>query len=187
MTPQKISINLKDDSLSKANLRKIRWCTTIAIIGFPVLVQILGAMIMFSSQYPFLTSIPMLLAFAGAAILVIGAGIYAITNRVFLRFSGANKGLEEWETTTQTDAFAFAYRIIVKGVLIAFVGISILGILQLLNLQGWIDFNAAQSIVLNTQGLAAFTVVITYLVLLLPTLYIAWNIQPLIAEDRGSS
>ncbi|MEP4051454.1 MAG: hypothetical protein ABJN22_04335 [Litorimonas sp.] len=187
MTPQKISIDLKDDSLSKANLRKIRWCTTIAIIGFPVLVQILGAMIMFSSQYSFLTSIPMLLAFAGAAILVIGAGIYAITNRVFLRFSGANKGLEEWETTTQTDAFAFAYRIIVKGVLIAFVGISILGVMQMLNLIGWVNFNSGQTITLNAQAVAAFTVVVTYLVLLLPTLYIAWNIQPLTADDTAYS
>ena len=119
--------------------------------------------------------------------MVIGAGIYTITNRVFLRFSGANKGLEEWETTTQTDAFAFAYRIIVKGVLIAFVGISILGVMQLLNLIGWVDFNSGQTITLNAQAVAAFTVVVTYLVLLLPTLYIAWNIQPLTADDTAYS
>lgn len=183
MTPNKININLQDDTLSERNLKKVKWSTTIAIIGLPIVVQILGAMIFFSEQFPVLLSMPALIAFAIASIIVLGAGIYAITNRIFLRFSGANKGLEEWETTTQTDAFAFAYRMIAKGALLAFVGISVMGSLQFSNLMGWIDFDLMQSIAVGTEGLAAVTIVLTYLILLLPTLYIAWTLKPLSVEE----
>lgn len=183
MAVSKNNIALRDDTLSRESLRKIKWGTTIAIIGLPILVQILGAMILFSSQYPVLLSMPALLAFAGASCFVIGAGIYAVTNRIFLRFSGGSSGLQEWESKTQNDAFAFSYRTIVKGVLIAFVGISALGVLQLLDLLGWIDFKSSQSIVLGTESIAAFTVVITYLIVLLPTLYVVWTIKPLSPKD----
>jgi len=183
MTVQKHSIGFRDNTLSRNNLSKVKWCTTIAIIGFPIMMQILGAMMLFSSKHPDLLSTPALLAFASAAVFVIGAGIYAVTNRIFLRFSGGSQGLQEWESKTQNDAFAFSYRIIVKAVLLAFLGISVLGVLQLLNLLGFINFTFGQSFALGTEGLAGFTVVITYLVLLLPTLYVAWTIKPLSPED----
>jgi len=73
--------------------------------------------------------------------------------------------------------------VIVKGVLIAFIGISILGALMAANRIGWIDFSFGQSIVLNIEALAAMTIALTYLTLLLPTLYIAWTLSPISADD----
>jgi len=179
MNPTKPILALKPDTLSKKNLHKLKWCTTIAILGIPVLVQILGAIILFSSQYSVLTSLPVLALFAGACLFVIGCGIYALTNRVFLHFSFSGKELQEWESKTQKDAFAFSYRMIVKGVLLLFIGVSILGAIQSLFVMGWIDSNFGRSIVLNIEAIAAISVALTYLTLLLPTLYIAWTLPPL--------
>ncbi|NNC36480.1 MAG: hypothetical protein EX271_06480 [Acidimicrobiales bacterium] len=184
MSPTKPNIELRADTLSKANLGKLKWCTTIAIIGLPVLVQILGAMMLYASQYPVLMSAPALGLFGAAALIVVLCGLYAVTNRVFLRFSGANRGLGEWESKTQSDAFAFSYRVIAKGILVAFIGISIMGAIQAANLMGWIGFNFGRSIYLNIEAIAAMTVALTYLILLLPTLYIAWTLTP-IHEGEG--
>jgi len=177
----KPNVQLKADSLSAEKLKKLKWCTTIAIIGFPILVQILGTMMLKSQHNPIWMSASALMVFGAALIVVLVAGLYAISNRVFLRFSGANDGLQEWESKTQTDAFAFSYRVITKGVLLGFFAISLLGALQLFGQLGWINFSWGQNIVLNIQAIAAIAVMLTYLVILLPTLFIAWTLKPLSA------
>jgi hypothetical protein len=183
MSLKKPNIELREHELSAAHLARLKWCTTLAIIGLPVMIQILGAVMLFSSQYPALKSAPAVILCGVGFAAVIAAGLYAISNRVFLRFSGANKGLKEWEERVQSDAFAFSYRMIARGVLIAFIGVSALGIWQLMQSLGWVSAARGPSIVLRSEGLAALTVTLTYLVLLLPTLYIAWTLSPLEAED----
>lgn len=183
MTVKRPDVTLKPNTLSRESLKRLKWCATIAVIGFPIMVQILGAMMLYSGQYPPLISPLALYAYAGVMIVVIVCGIYAITNRVFLRFSGANSGLQEWESKTQNDAYSFAYRIIMKAMLVAFVIVSVLGALQFLNLTGRVNFNIAESIVLNVPGMAALTIILTYVILLLPTLYIAWTLKPLSSDD----
>ncbi|MGJ8558973.1 MAG: hypothetical protein ACSHX3_01930 [Litorimonas sp.] len=183
MNIRKLNVDFRPNTLSDTSLQKLKWCATIAVIGFPIMVQLLGAMILFSDQYVSLMSPLVLCLYAGVMLMVILCGLYAITNRVFLRFSGANSGLEEWEAKTQSDAYSFAYRIIIKGVLIAFFIVSILGALQVLNLTGLMNFNLNESIVLNVPGMAALTIMLTYIILLLPTLYIAWTLKPLNADE----
>ena len=174
---------LNSKSLSYEGLQKLKWSTVIAIVGLPIVAQILGAMMLFSPDVPVLSSLPAILVFLVLSGIVMVAGVYALTTRLFLRFSGANSGLHEWEAKVQSDAYTFSYRVIVRGALIAFLGVSILGALQLLNLLGWIEFEFGQSIVLNMPAIATLTVVLTYLVLLLPTLFIAWTVKPLSDDD----
>jgi len=183
MAYKKMGIQLRAETLSAANMNRLKWSTTLAIIGLPVLTQTLGAMILFSDQYPILVSHQALTLYGAMCSLVIAAGLYAFANRVFLRFSWASQGLEEWESKTQHDAFSFSYRIIVKGALLAFAGISFLGAIQFGNLMGWVDWNLGRSIQLNVESIAALTVTLTYLILLLPTLYIAWTLTPLSMEE----
>lgn len=177
------NIELREHELSADRLARLKWCTTIAIIGLPVMVQILGAMLFFSKQYPALISAPALIICAAGFIIVLAAGLYAISNRIFLRFSGANRGLKEWEERLQSDAFAFSYKIIAKAIFIAFICVSALGIWQLMQALGWISIEWGPSIVLRSEGLAALTITLTYLILLLPTLYMAWTLSPLEAEE----
>ena len=112
--------------------------------------------------------------------LVVAAGVYVISNRVFLRFSCSGQSLEEWEAKTQKEAFAFSYRAIKAGALVLFAAMSVLGALQFLNLVGVINFGFNG--VVNLQAMAALTLMITYIILTLPTLYIAWTLRPLRAE-----
>lgn len=183
MTVKRPDVTLSPNTLSDKSLKRLKWSTTIAVIGFPIMVQILGAMVLFSDQYASLMSPLLLGLYAGVMLMVLASGVYAITNRVFLRFSGANSGLQEWEEKTQTDAYSFAYRIIMKGFLIAFFLVSLLGGVQVLNLTGFMNFNLSESIVLNVSGMAALTIMLTYIIVLLPTLYIAWTLKPLSADD----
>lgn len=183
MTVKRPDVTLSPNTLTDKNLKRLKWSVTIAVIGFPIMVQIFGAMMLFSGQYASLLSIPVLCFYGGLMLLVLASGVYAITNRVFLRFTGANAGLQEWEEKTQIDAHSFAYRIIMRGCLIAFLGVSILGGLQALNVTGLMNFNLNEAIVLNVPGLAALTIMLTYIIVLLPTLYIAWTLKPLHADD----
>ena len=45
-----------------------------------------------------------------------------------------------------------------------------------------IDFGLPADIGLNLPGLAVLTIMLTYVVILLPTLYIAWTVKPLNEE-----
>lgn len=183
MTIKRPDVTLHPSTLLDKNLKRLRWCATIAVVGFPIMVQILGAMILYLEQYALLTSPLMLGLYAGVMLMVVASGVYAVTNRVFLRFSGANSGLQEWEAKTQDDAYSFACRIILKGALIAFLIVSIFGALQMLGMTGWMNFNLSESLVLNFPGMAALTIILTYVIVLLPTLYIAWTLKPL-SEDE---
>ena len=107
-----------------------------------------------------------------SGLMVICAAIYAFLNRVSLRFSSLNTGLKEWELKTQKDAFAFSYKVIKLGMLCLFACISIFGAAQALGFFGSI-------VKLELSAFAALTVILTYVVLFLPVLYIAWTIKPL--------
>ena len=176
-------IGLGPDTLSPRNLTRLKWSATLAIMGLPILVQILGAIMLYSSDYPVLTSIPVLAAYIGAAFLIILAGLFTLSNRVFLRFSSGRQQLEEWEEKTQKDAFAFSYWVIVKGALLGFAVISALGLLLALDRIGVINFEFGRAFVLNIEAIAAITITLTYLILFLPTLFIAWTLPPMTEGD----
>lgn len=186
MSSKTLNVPLKPNSLSRERLRRLKWSTIIAIVGLPVMAQILGAMMLFSQSSPPLASPPALLIFWLASSIVIAAGLYALTTRVSLRFSGAHRGLYEWEAKVQSDAHAFSYRVIARGILLAFLCVSALGAFQLFSLLGWIDFDLAHSIGLSMPGIAALTTILTYMVVLLPTLFIAWTVNPVSGDDGDS-
>ncbi len=173
---------LQTDSMGPRNLTRLKWSSTIAVVGIPVLVQILGAAILFSPQYEFLSSGLFVFAFCVAALMVVTAGIFTITNRVFLRFLRTRRHLQEWEIKTQDDAFSFSYRTILKGIFAGFACVSLLGAMQAIGLADFYQFEFGQNISLNLPAIAAVVIMITYLILFLPTLYIAWTINPLEAE-----
>ncbi|MEM7327735.1 MAG: hypothetical protein AAF437_03280 [Pseudomonadota bacterium] len=173
------NIALKTHSLSRERLFRLKWTTIIAILGLPAVAQTLGAMMLFSESFPSLLSMPAILILASFASIVIGAGLYALSTRVFLRFAGAHQGLNEWEAKVSNDAQAFSYRVIAKGAMLSFIGASIMGVFQLLAATSMIDVGLPYDIGLNLPGMAVFTVVLTYVIILLPALYIAWTVPPL--------
>ena len=136
-------------------------------------------MLYFGQANPAFVSPP---AITGIIVLGVIAGFcgpYVLSNRISLYFSGLNKDLSEWGRERQLEAFSFAYRFIAKGCLLAFALMSIIGAVQFLNLMGWIDVNFGQSFSLNMSGIAALLFILTYVILLLPTLYTAWTLKPL--------
>lgn len=173
------NIALKANSLSSEKLFRLKWTTIIAIIGLPAVAQALGAMMLFSGAIPSLLSMPAILMLLAVATIVLLAGLYALSTRVFLRFSGAHHGLNEWEAKVRNDAQAFSYRIIAKGAILAFIVASIVGVVQMLTATNWIDTGLPSEIGLNLPGMAVFMIVLTYVMILLPTLYIAWTVTPL--------
>jgi|GEM_PF-6647846 len=182
--PNNSKLPLADDALSESRLTRLKWSTTIAIIGLPVLIQILGALMLLAGKNPGILSAPVMLAYGAAALIVISCGLYTVTNRVFLRYSAVNNGLKEWEAKTQKDAFAFSYRVICIGALLAFAAFSVLGALQLFHLIGWMDLAVGRTLALNIEGLAALSIILAYFILFLPTLYMAWTLKPL-GDDEG--
>lgn len=173
------NIALKANSLSPEKLFRLKWTIIIAIIGLPAVAQALGAMMLFSETVPSLLSMPAILMLLAVATIVLVAGLYALSTRVFLRFSGAHHGLNEWEAKVRNDAQAFSYRIIAKGAILAFIAASFVGIIQMLTATNWIDIGLPSDIGLNLPGMAVFTIVLTYVMILLPTVYIAWTVTPL--------
>lgn len=182
MTPITPNIALKTNSLSKERLFRLKWTTIVAILGLPAIAQALGAMMLFSQDMPSLMSLPALMALSIVASIVIGAGLYALSTRVFLRFAGAHHGLNEWEAKVRNDAQSFSYRVIARGALLSFLCASLVGGLQMLAALNVIDFGLPADIGLNLPGLAVLTIMLTYVVILLPTLYIAWTVKPLNEE-----
>ncbi len=177
------NVTLKPDSFSRKRLYRLKWATIIAIVGIPAIAQIAGATMMFSESMPVLVSPLVLLIFGGVSILVIAAGLYALTTRIFVRFAGAHHGLNEWEAKVRSDAQAFSYRVIARGALFAFLCVSALGAAQLLAAANWIEFGLPNGLGLNMPGIAVLTIVLTYIVILLPTLFIAWTANPLSETD----
>lgn len=182
MKLKNVDVELRADTLSPSNLKRLKWSVIVAVAGFPILVQTLGAMMLFHPKYPILSSTPAIILFGLLAVVVFAAGIYALTRRIFLRFSGMNNGLREWEAKTQKDAFAFSYRVIKVGMLMLFAGVSIFGAAQLLDVLGAVNLGLNSPIQMDLSAFAAFTIVLTYVVLFLPALYMAWTIKPLIDD-----
>ncbi len=174
-----LDIKLSTNALSEEKLSRLKWATTVTIIGIPILGQSLGALVLFSDKYAFISSKLTMLIFGFAAMLILLSGIYVLLNRVHLRFFGLNQGLDEWESIMVAKAQAFSYRVIFWGMFAAFIAASILGIVGLLNSINWTDISIAQSLYLNMSAMSVMIVGLFYLIFFLPTLYMAWTIKPI--------
>ena len=139
----------------------------------------MGAMILFADDYSFISSKAAISTYCFAAIFVLLSGLYVLLNRMHLRFFGVNRGLDEWESGIQAKAYAFSYRAILWAMFTAFVAASVLGVLGLFNAVQWTNISFGQSLQLNTAGISAMIVGLFYLILFLPTLYMAWTLKPL--------
>lgn len=167
------------NALTASKLSRLKWATTTAVIGIPIMGQILGAMILFQTEVPFVTSGTAISAFCFATMFVLLAGIYVLINRVHLRFSGLNRGLDEWESDIKGRAQAFSYKVIFWGLFVAFIVASVLGLLGFLNKLNWTELTFGQSFQLNLSGISALVIGLFYLIFFLPTLYMAWTLKPL--------
>jgi len=177
--PSRIDVQLPESALNPTELSRLKWATTLAVVGIPAMGQILGAMILFQGDHPFITSKAAILAFCFAALLVLLSGLYVLLNRMHLRFSGLNRGLDEWERGIQAKAQAFSYKVVLWGMFAAFIVTSVLGLLGLLNANNVTDIAFGQSLQLNLSGLSAMVIGLFYLIFFLPTLYMAWTLKPL--------
>lgn len=174
-----LNIKMPANALNATKLSRLKWATTIAVIGIPVLGQVLGAMILFADDYAFMSSKLAVLMFGLAAMSVLLAGLYVLVNRMHLRLFGLNRGLDEWENAIQAKAHSFSYKVIFWGMFIAFIATSVLGFLGFLKANDLTDIAIGQSLHLNLSGLSAMVVGLFYLVFFLPTLYMAWTLKPL--------
>jgi len=174
-----LDIKLPSNALSAEKISRLKWASTAAIIGIPILGQTLGAMVLFSDKHAFASSKLTMLLFGIATMLVLLSGIYVLFNRVHLRFAGLNRGLDEWESNMKAKAQAFSYKVIFWGMFAAFIAASILGVLGLLNANDLTNVNFGQSLSLNMSGMSAMIVGLFYLIFFLPTLYMAWTLKPL--------
>lgn len=174
-----LDIKMPANALSATKLTRLKWATTIAVIGVPVIGQTLGAMILFKGDNPVITSGVVIFAFCFAALLVLLSGLYVLSNRMHLRFLGLNHGLDEWERVIQAKAQAFSYKVILGGMFAAFIMTSVLGLFGLLNANGLTDVMIGQSLNLNLSGISAMIIGVFYLIFFLPTLYMAWTLKPL--------
>lgn len=185
----RLNIEMPVNALSATKLSRLKWATMVAVIGIPVLGQVLGAMILFSGEYPFLTSALAISAFSIVTALALLSGLYVLSNRMHLRFMGLNRGLDEWEIVIRAKAQAFSYKVIFWGMFVAFLAISGLGLLGLLKANNLTDIAIGQSLHLNLSGLSAMVIGLFYLIFFLPTLYMAWTLKPLSQgedlEDRS--
>ena len=167
------------NALTSTKLFRLKWATTIAVIGLPIVLQILGALIFFESDYPVLTSWPVIVIFCAAIITVLLLGLYVSLNRVHLRFASLSNGLDEWESGVQVKAQAFAYRVILRAVFAAFMIVSALGFLGVFKQLSWADMNLELSLQTVLLPISAAVIVVFYLIFFLPTLYMAWTLKPL--------
>lgn len=165
------------DALTTRKLRRLKWTTTLVVFGLPVIVQILGALILFEADNTILTSFPIIVIVFLAVFSVLLSGLYVVLNRVHLRVSSFKHGLDEWEKDVQIKAQAFSYRVIFRAVFTGFMIVSILGVLGVLKLLPWAD--SGLSLSLNLSALSVFIVTVFYLIFLLPTLFTAWTLKPL--------
>lgn len=172
-------IQMPTNALSATKLSRLKWATTVAIIGIPVMGQVLGALVLFEDKYAFLTSITVILVVVFTIMLVLMSGLYVSINRMHLRFAGLNQGLDEWESEVQVKAQAFSYKVIRRGIFVAFIGISLLGLLGVLNAYGVTNLSFGQALQLNLTGMSALIIGLFYLIFFLPTLYMAWTLKPL--------
>jgi len=167
------------NALTASKLSRLKWAATTAVIGIPIIGQILGAMILFQTDVPLVTSGAAILVFCLATMLVLLAGLYVLINRVHLRFSGLNRGLDEWESGLKAKAQAFSYRVIFRGLFIAFIVALAMGVLGLLNQLNLTNLTFGRSLRLNLSGISALVIGLFYLIFFLPTLYMAWTLKPL--------
>ena len=171
--------SLPANALTSIKLYRLKWATTIAVIGLPIVVQILGALVFFESEYPVLTSWPIIVIFCTAMLAVLLSGLYVALNRVHLRFAGLRKGLDEWEAEVRVKAQAFAYRVISRVVFAVFMIVSALGSLYVFNLLSWTEISLKLPLQSVLPALSALVIVTFYLIFFLPTLYMAWTLKPL--------
>jgi hypothetical protein len=176
-------IKLNHQSLNAKQLTNLKWTTTIAIVGIPVLIQLFGAMMMFSQIMPQLLSTVALSLFALLCLVVMMAGIYVCSNRLHLRFLGFNRGLDEWEIALQLKAKAFAYQVVFMALFALFVIVSLAGFIGTLGVINLTELSIEKTLTLNTLTTSVSVVMIFYIIMFLPTLYMVWNIKPLSTED----
>lgn len=176
-------VKITKKSLNTKQLTHLKWATTIAIVGIPVLVQILGAMMLFSKSMPQLMSSIALSLFALPCLTVIMAGMYVCSNRLHLRYLGFNKSLDEWERSVQLKAKAFAYQVVFLVFVVLFVIVSLAGFIGTLGVLNLTELSIDKTLKLNTLITSVSVVMIFYIIMFLPTLHMVWNIQPLSTED----
>ena len=167
------------NALSATKLSRLKWTTTVAIIGIPVMGQVLGALVLFEDEYAFLTSTIVILVVVFTFMFVLLSGLYVALNRIHLRFAGLNQGLDEWESEVQVKSQAFSYKVIRRGTFVAFIAVSVLGLIGVLNATDVTNLSFGQSLQLNLTGMSVMIVGLFYLIFFLPTLYMAWTLKPL--------
>jgi hypothetical protein len=180
--PNFIDIKMSDKSLDHKKLSLLKWTTTVAIIGVPIMAQILGAMIMFSADMPILLSKSAIILFVLISLSVFLSGIYVCINRIHLRFLGFNKGLDEWEKAIQMKAKAFSYQVIFFCIFVLFLFVSILGLVAALGIISWDHTRFGISLSVNPLFASGFIVALFYIIMFLPTLHMVWNIKPITTE-----
>jgi hypothetical protein len=181
--PNLTEIKIQNNTLSPKQLSYLKWMTTLAIIGIPVLAQILGAMMLFSKVKPFLMSTAALSLFGVACLIVLLAGLYVCSNRLHLRFLGFNRGLDEWERLIQTQAKAFAYQTVFFVILVLFALVSLIGVVGVLGFTDFINIDLGKTLSFDIFEISILVVAVFYIIMFLPTLHMVWNIKPLSTED----
>jgi len=172
---------LNSEHVTVEKLKKLKIALWIAYVGLPI--SLLGILSMFilDDNHPIAESVPVALTVIGGFFIAFGAFLYLAFNPIYRRLMNRVLELDEGELYLQHQAYAFSYGVIFKGCV--FVTMPLVILTQVVNL-GLLPVNFPQVDGAFIPLSCSLVIIMTFLlVIMLPMIYLAWNLKPVGEND----
>jgi len=172
---------LSTEHVTVEKLKKLKAALWIAYVGLPVGLVSSLIMLILDDNHPIAESVPLALALISVCFIAFGAFVYVAISPIYRRLMNRILELDEGEKHLQHQACSFAYGLIFKGAV--FLVLPIILITQLVTSE-LMPLRLPQvdgAFIPLASG--ASIIFMLLLIIMLPMIYLVWNLKPVGEED----